>query len=172
MNSTIYGFLLDVFENHWTQFEKFACRITRMAAAVLTLALLMLLSSITFDSLFGKRRPPNDISDKIKILTNNLNSAAKSIGEIEQEIRLRQQLVEKLKSDAETARSLSEIRKDQAEAIAQALRGQLEQKEREGYWWMIGQNTFFAALGVAFSEIYRWIYRIRGRRNRYSTDTQ
>jgi hypothetical protein len=101
------------------------------------------------------------LEDKIKSLSSSLNTAASTISQIETEIAARQTLVQQLKSDAETAEALSALNQQQTQAIAQSLRGQLEKKEKEGFWWSIAQNVFFAALGAAFGELYHFLMRRR-----------
>jgi TolA-binding protein len=104
-----------------------------------------------------------DLAGRIEELTRSLNSAARSVSEIEREIHARQQLVARLREDAETAKNLATINEQQAQAIAQALRGQLQQQEREAYWWSVGQNAFFTLLGVVLAELYHWVRRRRGK---------
>jgi hypothetical protein len=122
-----------------------------------------------FTSVFGtyerKKQPkePN-LEEKIVLLTKNLNDAARAISDVEREVQTRQKLADKLRSDAEEAQTLVTLNQKQVEAVAQALRGQLEERERASYWWNLGQNFFFAALGVALSELYRWIVRKVNRR--------
>jgi HEAT repeat protein len=70
------------------------------------------------------------IEDRIKVLTRSLNSAASAIGEIESEVKERQALVEKLKNDAETAKNLRALHREQVDAIAQVLRGQIEKEQK------------------------------------------
>jgi len=109
-----------------------------------------LIASVLFDGLKSRLGVPKQVElpQKIELLTKSLSSAARDIKQIEDEIAARQKLVERLKADAETAQALSALNQKQTEAIAQSLRGQLEQKERETFWWSIGQNVFFAALGA------------------------
>jgi arginine/ornithine N-succinyltransferase beta subunit len=107
-----------------------------------------------------KKRPGEiTLEQKITALTKNLNDSARAISEVEREVQARRQLADKLRADAEEAQNLATLNQKQVEAVAQALRGQLEERERASFWWTIGQNFFFAALGVALSEVYRWIVR-------------
>jgi gas vesicle protein len=106
------------------------------------------------------RSPSNrapSLEDKVAVLTSSLNQAAKAISEVESEVRNRQQLADKLRKDAEEARKIVTLNKEQVEAVSQALRGQLQQRERATYWRRLAENFFFAVLGVALSESYRWI---------------
>ena len=130
-------------------------------AATTALAALVTLGAFTglFHSFDVNKQPA--LENKIKSLSSSLNTAASTISQIETEIAARQTLVQQLKSDAETAQALSALNQQQTQAIAQSLRGQLEKKEKEGFWWSIAQNVFFAALGVAFGELYHFLMRRR-----------
>jgi hypothetical protein len=112
-------------------------------------------SAAGYPNFWGSKK--ESLEDRIVVLTSSLNSAARTITQIEDEIASRRKLVEKLKIDADTAQAISALNQKQTEAIAQSLRVQLEQKEREGWWWSVAQNIFFAALGAAFGEISRLI---------------
>ena len=70
----------------------------------------------------------------------------------------------KLEQDAETARKLSAVNKEQVDAIAQVLRGQIEAQERRSFWSNQALAVFYALLGVAFSELTRWLLRRKRRR--------
>jgi hypothetical protein len=71
-----------------------------------------------------------ELQDRIKILTNTLNESARAIEDIEKEIGQRTNLVERLKRDADTAERLAAVNREQAEAIAQTLKGELDRQER------------------------------------------
>jgi hypothetical protein len=88
-----------------------------------------------------------------------LNSAAKTISEIEGEIKKREELVRRLQSDAETATKLSELNKPQLDAVAQVLKGEIERDQRQSFWTAQGLAVFYAILGVALAELYHWIIR-------------
>ena len=114
-------------------------------------------------SLWWTQKPnQQSLEERIKVLTTSLNTAASTITQIEEEIAARQKLVERLKTDADTAQSIATLNQKQAEAIAQSLRGQLEQKDKEGWWSSLAQNVFFALLGAAFGELLRLFAKWRG----------
>ena len=142
-------------------FKKFA---QKAAQGVAVASFMAALASLVFT--WYSKPKPTELQDRIATLSQSLNTAAKDVAAVEAEIQARQKLVEKMKSDAETAQAISALNAKQTEAIAQSLRGQLEQKEKEGYWWSIAQNVFFAALGAAFGEGWRlWQKRRRPEEN-------
>lgn len=100
-----------------------------------------------------------DLSVRMRTLTNSLNSAATTISQIEDEIRQRQSLVAKLQQDAEEASKLSTLNKDQLAAVAQLLKSQTE----SSFWSSQGLALFYAVFGVALSELYRFVARRSGR---------
>jgi hypothetical protein len=101
-----------------------------------------------------------DLAVRIQTLTNSLNSAAKTISQIEDEIKQRQSLVAKLQRDADEASKLSTLNKDQLDAVAQLLRSQTE----SSFWSSQAIALFYAVFGVALSELYRFVMRWRARR--------
>jgi hypothetical protein len=123
----------------------------------------MLLSVIglvwLLSSLFEKTKQQNGqtLEERIHALTGSLNDSAALISSIEQEISQRQQLVAKLQQDAAEAEKLKALSADQVAAVAQALRGQLQSENRSAFWPSTFTNLFFAFLGAAIGEGFRWI---------------
>jgi hypothetical protein len=105
-----------------------------------------------------------ELPAKIHKLTESLNAAAESIGQIEGEIKKRQSLVEQLEQEANTATKLASLNQEQLNAVAQVLRGEIKSDERQNFWSAQLFAFFYAALGVALSELYRFIVRSRARR--------
>lgn len=95
-----------------------------------------------------------ELPERIKLLTDNLNDSAQTIAEIEMEIAQRQVLVEKLQRDAELAQRLAEIKGEQAEAVAQALKAELEKQNRYSVWISFGINLICIFIGIALTEFY------------------
>jgi hypothetical protein len=64
-------------------------------------------------SIFSSNDKPNqqELPARIQTLTKSLNSAAETIGQIEQEIEKRQELVAQLQRDADAASKLSTLNK-------------------------------------------------------------
>jgi hypothetical protein len=59
---------------------------------------------------------------------------------------------------------LAALNKEQLEAVAQVLRSEIKSDERQNFWTAQFLAFFYAALGVALSEGYRFILRWRARR--------
>jgi hypothetical protein len=105
-----------------------------------------------------------DLPARISTLTTSLKGAAETIGAIEQEIKQRQVLVEQLEREADTASKLKTLNKEQLDAVAQVLKGEIQGDQRRNFWSAQGLAFFYAAVGVALSELYRFILRWRARR--------
>jgi hypothetical protein len=104
------------------------------------------------------------IEKRITLLTASLNNSAKVISDIEREIEGRRELVTKLQRDADDAKQLSELKAAQVAAVSQALKGELDRENRTNFWITLATNLFFAILGAALGELFRWI---RGRRQNW-----
>jgi hypothetical protein len=105
-----------------------------------------------------------DLPARISMLTSSLNAAAKTIGAIEEEIKQRQALVDQLSKEADAAEKLKTLNKEQMDAVAQVLRSEIKSEERQNFWTAQFLAFFYAALGAALSEGYRFILRWRARR--------
>jgi len=111
-----------------------------------------------FAEFLGISRPPvaKELPDRIRVLTDSLNAAARAIGDIESEIQERKELVDKLKRDAEIANNLKQLNKEQVDAVAQVLRSQIDREQKEGFWATQGIAFFYTILGVFLAEAFRW----------------
>ncbi|HEX3600247.1 MAG TPA: hypothetical protein VHU84_08885 [Lacipirellulaceae bacterium] len=97
-------------------------------------------------------------------MTASLNGAAKTIGAIEEQIRQRQALVEQLEREADTASKVKGLNKEQLDAVAQVLKNEIHIDQQQNFWSAQALAFFYAAIGVALSELYRFILRWRARR--------
>lgn len=113
-----------------------------------------------------------ELPARIQTLTASLNSAAETIGQIEAEIKRRQELVEQLQHDADTAAKVSALNKDQMDAVAQVLRSEIKSDERQNFWSAQLLAFFYAALGVGLSEGYRFFLRWRARKRLAQLDSK
>jgi ABC-type multidrug transport system fused ATPase/permease subunit len=86
---------------------------------------------------------------RIARLTTALSESSHVIEEIEVEMKDRTELVEKLKRDAETYERLRNINREEAEAVAQALGGELRKEGRRSLLTNFFMNFGFFVLGVA-----------------------
>jgi methyl-accepting chemotaxis protein len=100
---------------------------------------------------------PQTFQERITALTNSLRDASSQVSEIEQEIASRKQLAEQLQAQADLAKKISTLNADQVAAVAQALRGELHNETRSEFWNTTLTNVFFAFLGAAFGEIFRYV---------------
>ena len=107
-------------------------------------------------------RPPADMQTRVATLMRALGDSVLVIGQIEAEIQERQQLVARLKQDAETAQALATLSQAQAEAVAQGVRAELQRRERETFWWTLLNSLFFTVLGIVLDRIWE---RFRSRRS-------
>jgi flagellar biosynthesis/type III secretory pathway M-ring protein FliF/YscJ len=106
-----------------------------------------------FTSLYLTRRRERSeggrsIEQRINRLTSALSESAHTIEVVEAEIKERSDLVEKLRRDAETYEQLKNMNREEAEAVAQALRGELETQGRRSFWSNAAMNFVFFVLGV------------------------
>ena len=85
---------------------------------------------------------------RIARLTTALSESSHVIQEIEAEMKDRTELVEKLKRDAETYERLRNINREEAEAVAQALGGELRKEGRRSLLTNFLMNFVFFVLGV------------------------
>lgn len=104
-------------------------------------------------------RPHDTLTDRIATLTKSLNDSARTISDIEQEVNRRQALLAKLQHDADEAKNLAALNSAQANAVVQALRGELDRESGKSWWSSIVQGLIFAVLGAVFgvaaSELWR-----------------
>ena len=98
-----------------------------------------------------KRRSTEAIEFRIEKLTGALHNATSLIGEVENEIKKRSALVEKLQSDAEHYEQLIQLKKPEVEAVAQLLRGELNQAGNRSFWQGAVLNFAFFLLGAGAS---------------------
>jgi uncharacterized protein HemX len=70
------------------------------------------------------RRRAVSLEEKVRVLSESLNSSVRAITEVENEIKKRQEIVAWLKKDAETASNVITVSRDQMEAITEILRSE------------------------------------------------
>ena len=70
---------------------------------------------------------------------------------MEIEINKRKNLVQELQKDAEKYEKLVSINKDQVEAVAQLLQGELRKEGNKSFWKGIMANFIFFVLGAGVS---------------------
>lgn len=118
------------------------------------------------------RQADPDLNSRIADLTLSLVKAARAISEIEEDIKKRQALVEQLRQDADTASKLAMVSKEQAEAVAQALRTEIASEQRQSFWSNQAYALFYTLLGVVLAELYHFLVnRLRRRRELQASGT-
>jgi len=90
---------------------------------------------------------------RVERLTKSLRESLALISNIEAEIRERSKIAEKLQSDVEHYDRLAELRRPDVEAVAQVLRGELQQEGRKSFWKGVAVNFLFFVLGVITSVV-------------------
>lgn len=103
---------------------------------------------------FGRRRKSREsptLEQRISELSASLVSASGVVAEIEEEVRARQELVERLKGDAERAETLASLHSEEVDAVAQTLRAELAWLDRRSLKsnLLIGSASF--VLGIVAS---------------------
>ena len=135
--------------------------LTELLSGALAVVMVALLVVKFGDWLIGNHKPEPTLESRISELSTLLINSAQRIGEIESEVRRRQELVEKLQTDAETAKRLSAVNKEQAEAIAQTLRGELK-RQSEHHWWSENWLHFtYMIMGFLLAELYHYFFKHR-----------
>jgi hypothetical protein len=91
------------------------------------------------------------LTDKIATLAASLNTAALAIDEVDREVQARRALVTQLENDAARDSQISALHRQEVEAIAQTLRGELDLAGRRSFRSGLIQNAVFFALGIGAS---------------------
>ncbi|MBB1319372.1 hypothetical protein H5123_17240 [Shewanella sp. SR43-4] len=91
------------------------------------------------------------LEDRINKLTSALKESSHLVTEVEIEINKRKNLVQELQKDAEKYEKLVSINKDQVEAVAQLLQGELRKEGNKSFWKGIMANFIFFVLGAGVS---------------------
>ena len=92
-----------------------------------------------------------DLSNRVKSLTDSLNTSTSLISEIQEEIEKRHELVTKLQKDTEHYEALSKLKEKEAEAVAQLLQGIVNQDSHRSFYKGVLANFVFFVLGVGAS---------------------
>lgn len=92
--------------------------------------------------------------ERINRLTNSLKEAALLSSQIEMEINRRQEIVEKLKSDARKYDELAKLKEGEIEAVVQTMRGELQNEGKKSLLISAMINLFFFIAGVIVNYLY------------------
>ncbi|MBU7009163.1 MAG: hypothetical protein HXS46_00625 [Theionarchaea archaeon] len=113
-----------------------------------------LTTSVTYEilkSLFRAETEEETIEQRIKRLSSSLVEATSLIDQIEQEIKSRQALAEKLKEDIRIYRKLASLSQVEVEAVAQVLRRELRTESQRSFRKGVLINFVLFMLGAGFS---------------------
>jgi TolA-binding protein len=101
---------------------------------------------------YGMRaREPETLEARITKLTTALKESSSLVTEVEEEIESRQKLVAELQKDAENYERLISLNKEQVDAVAQLLQGELRKEGNKSFWKAVAVNSLFFILGAGFS---------------------
>jgi hypothetical protein len=78
------------------------------------------------------------------------------VSEIEREVKKRSELAAKLQADVTRYSKLKELDAPQVEAVAQALRTEVQKESTKRFWMEFGMNFLFFVLGAA---VTYWLAR-------------
>jgi TolA-binding protein len=98
-----------------------------------------------------KYRKPENLESRINKLAAALKESSRLVGEVEDEISKRQSLVNELQQDAERYQRLVSINREQVEAVAQLLQGELRKEGRKSFWGGVAVNFVFFSFGALLS---------------------
>lgn len=88
------------------------------------------------------------LEDRITKLTSALTESASLVSQIEDEIKQRQSVVERLELDAKTYQEIANLRRPEVEAVAQVIRGEIKSESRRSFWIQIAVNFVFFVAGI------------------------
>lgn len=95
--------------------------------------------------------PSGSIEERAEDLSRSLKEASRLVDQMQSDIQSRQAIVTKLRNDLATYDKLAALKKEEVEAVAQALRGEIDRNARRSFWEGVGVNFGFFFLGVIAS---------------------
>ena len=110
-----------------------------------------LAASIISNYLMRGRQGKETLEDRINKLTSALQQSSHLVAEVEKEIETRKALVLELKKDADKYQNLVNLNKEQVDAVAQLLQGELRKEGSKSFWKGVIANFVFFIMGAAFS---------------------
>jgi septal ring factor EnvC (AmiA/AmiB activator) len=118
--------------------------------------------SVALTVLVDRAPRQETIQSRIEVLSRSLDDAASIIADIEHEVNERKKLVSDLERRARVAEQLQDANREQVEAIALLLRGELDRQENWNFWVNVAQNALFMILGAFLGYfVERWMGRRR-----------
>lgn len=97
-----------------------------------------------------KKETP-DLNKRVNELTKSLSQSTSLIAEIQEDIEKRHELVTKLKKDTEHYETLSKLKEKETEAVAQLLKGIVNNDSRNSFYKGALMNFIFFVMGIGAS---------------------
>lgn len=96
-----------------------------------------------------KARGRETVEERISSLVQALSGASKAIGDIEQEVAQRKELLERLRADAEKYQQLAALKEEEVAAVVQVVRGAVGEEGRRSFWRSTALSAGFFLAGSA-----------------------
>jgi hypothetical protein len=110
-----------------------------------------ILGSLLTEYFKQKKRGKETLETRIEKLTSALQESSRLVSEVEREIASRRDLVAELRRDADKYQNLVSLNRDQVDAVAQLLQGELRKEGNKSFWRGAALNFVFFAIGAAIS---------------------
>ena len=122
-------------------------------AAIISITAQHILSTYLWE-----KQKNNTLQERVDRLTSSLGDAMTLLSEFESEIKTRSALVDNLKKDIKQYNKISKLNKDEVEAIAYLLRGELQKGSRKSFWQGFVINFIFFLLGAFTPSFLRMFF--------------
>jgi TolA-binding protein len=122
-----------------------------ITALTISGALSSVVASVFEVYVLKKYRKPETLEKRIAKLVAALKESSKLVAEVEIEISKRQSLVTELQQDAEKYKRLVSLNKEQVDAVAQLLQGELRKEGNKSFWKGVLVNFLLFGLGALLS---------------------
>jgi len=99
----------------------------------------------------NKEKP--SLNERVRTLTESLNTSTSLISEIQLEIEKRHELVTKLQKDTEHYEALSKLKEKETEAVAQLLQGIVNKDSERSFYKGVIVNFVFFTMGLLASYV-------------------
>jgi hypothetical protein len=85
--------------------------------------------------------------DRLALLSRSLSRAGSIVSDMEEEIRSREELVQRLRRE----QKLLELSREEVDAVAQTVSGEVRREGRRNLWLNFALGTLFFLLGAGFT---------------------
>lgn len=125
--------------------------VTQISALAISGTIASVVASLFEVYVQKKYRKRENLEARINKLSAALKESSRLVGEVEDEISKRQALVTELQQDAERYQKLVSINREQVDAVAQLIQGELRKEGRKSFWAGVAINFVFFSLGALLS---------------------